>query len=93
MRGDIDFRIVRGVSVNARGNIAWVNDQIYLSADGATDAEALLQLQQRGTDFRYGFSVGVSIQFGSIFNNVVNNRFGGGGGGGFGGFGGGGRRF
>jgi hypothetical protein len=90
MRGDIDFRIVRGVSVNARGNIAWVNDQIYLSADGTTDAEALLQLQQRGTDFRYGFSVGVSIQFGSIFNNVVNNRFGGGGGGGFGG---GGRRF
>ena len=33
--------------------------------------------------------VGFSIQFGSIYNNVVNNRFGGGGGGGFG-FGGGG---
>lgn len=93
LRGDIDFRVVRGFSVNARANIAWVNDQIYLSAQGTTDEEALLRLQQRGTDFNYGMSVGFSVQFGSIFNNVVNNRFRGTGEGGFGGggFGGGGR--
>jgi len=84
LRGDIDFRIMRGFSVNARGNIAWVQDQIYLSASGATDEEALLRLKQRGTDFNYGMSVGFSIQFGSIYNNVVNNRFNNtGGGGGF----------
>ncbi len=82
LRGDIDFRIMRGVSINARGDVAWVQDQIYLSADGATDEEALLRLQQRGTDFNYGLSIGFSIQFGSIFNNVVNNRFNGSGGGG-----------
>lgn len=88
LRGDIDFRITRGLSVNARGNVGWVRDQIYLSADGATDEEALLRLQQQGTDFSYGLSVGFNVQFGSIFNNVVNNRFngGGGGGGGFRGF-------
>jgi hypothetical protein len=80
--GNVDFRIVRGLSVNARGNIEWVDDQIYLSADGATNEEALLQLRQRGSDFNWFFNVGFSIQFGSIFNNVVNNRFGGGGGGG-----------
>lgn len=88
-RGDVDFRIVRGFSVNARANIAWVKDQIYLSADGATDEEALLRLQTQGTDFNYGMSIGFSVQFGSIFNNVVNNRFRGvgfGGGGGFGRF-------
>ncbi len=79
MRGDIDLRIVRGISINASGNIGWVNDQIYLSAEGATDEEALLNLQQRAQDFTYSMRVGVSIQFGSIFNNVVNNRFGGGG--------------
>jgi hypothetical protein len=78
LRGDINFRVVRGFSVNARANIAWVNDQIYLSARGVTDEEALLRLQQRGTDFNYGMSIGFSIQFGSIFNNVVNNRFRGG---------------
>ena len=75
LRGDIDFRITRGLSVNARGDIGWVEDQIYLSAGGVTDEEALLELRQRGTDFDYGISVGFSFQFGSIFNNVVNNRF------------------
>ncbi len=88
LRGDIDFRITRGLSINARGNVGWVEDQIYLSAQGATDEEALLELRQRGTDFNYGMSVGFSFQFGSIFNNVVNNRFRGvsGFGGGFGRF-------
>jgi hypothetical protein len=82
LRGDVDFRIIRGFSVNARGNVAWVQDQIYLSADGATDEEALLRLQQQGTNFNYGMSVGFSVQLGSIFNNVVNNRFNGAGRGG-----------
>ena len=86
MNGNVDYRIVRGISVNVRGNVGWVNDQIYLSAGGATDAEALLNLRQRNQDFTYSMRVGFSIQFGSIFNNVVNNRFGGGGGGGGGGF-------
>ena len=79
LRGDLDFRIARGVSINGEANISWVNDQIYLPAEGVTDAEALLNLQQRSQDFNYGLEIGFSIQFGSIYNNVVNNRFGGGG--------------
>lgn len=79
-RGELDFRITRGLTVNAEGNISWVNDQIYLSAEGVTDAEALLNLQQRSQDFNYGIEIGFSFQFGSIYNNVVNNRFDGGGG-------------
>ena len=75
LRGDLDVRLVRGFSVRINGNIGWVQDQIYLSAEGASDEEALLQLQQLDTDFQYGVSVGFSFQFGSIFNNVVNNRF------------------
>jgi hypothetical protein len=90
LRGDIEFRIVRGFSVNARGDVAWVNDQVYLPLEDATDEETLLRLQQQATSFNYGIQVGFSIQFGSIFNNVVNNRFRGAGFGGFSGFGGGG---
>ena len=78
MRGDLDFRIARGVSIGGEARISWVRDQIYLSAEGTTDAEALLDLQQRAQDFNYGIEVGFSFQFGSIYNNVVNNRFGGG---------------
>lgn len=75
LRGDIEFRIVRGLNVELQGNISWVQDQIYLSAGGVSDEEALLRLQQQQTDFQYGISVGFSVQFGSIYNNVVNNRF------------------
>ena len=72
--GGTSIRIVRGLSVNVSGNVSWVKDQIFLSAEGATDEEALLRLQQRPTDFDYGMEVGFSYQFGSIYNNVVNNR-------------------
>jgi hypothetical protein len=87
VRGDINYRITRGISVFARGDMAWVQDQIYLSARGATDEEALLNLRRQATDRESSFSIGLTLQFGSIFNNVVNNRFRGipgfGGGGGF----------
>ena len=75
LRGDISYRITRGLSVDADANVRWVNDQIFLSAEGQTDEEILLRLSQRNTDFDYGISFGFSFQFGSIFNNVVNNRF------------------
>ena len=73
--GDLEFRIFRGLSLEVSGNISSVNDQIYLAAEDATDEEALLRLQARATDFDYGVEVGFEFRFGSIFNNVVNNRF------------------
>ena len=75
LRGDIDYRVVRGFSINARGNIRRVEDQIYLSARGVTDEEALLALRLRATSYDYNLRLGFSFQFGSLFNNVVNNRF------------------
>ena len=75
LRGDIDYRVLRGFSINARGSIQRVEDQIYLSAKGATDEEALLALRRRATSYEYSLRLGFSFQFGSLFNNVVNNRF------------------
>ena len=97
LQGNVSYRVTRGVNIFANGDISWLTDQIFLPAEGATDEEALLNLRNQATDKQYGFSVGIQFQFGSIFNNVVNNRFTGiqgfgGGGGGFGGGGGGGGR-
>jgi hypothetical protein len=74
LNGNLQVRIIRGLSVELQGNIGWVQDQIYLSAGGVSDEERLLRLQQQQTDFQYGVQVGFSVQFGSIYNNVVNNR-------------------
>jgi len=75
LRGSVSFRIARGLSLNLGGNLSRVTDQIYLSAEGETDEEILLNLRSRASDKNWGFNVGFSYRFGSIYNNVVNNRF------------------
>ena len=93
LRGNVSYRITRGIDVNLNANVSKVHDQIFLSGEDLTEEERLFQIRQLSTDYAYGGSLGLSWQFGSIFNNVVNNRFPDGGGyyeGGWGGGGGGG---
>jgi len=78
--GNANVRLFRGFSVNLSANYSWVRDQLYLSAEGATPEQVLLRQRQLETSFRYFYSFGIQYRFGSIFNNVVNPRFGGGGG-------------
>jgi len=73
--GRISFRVIRGLRFNASGNISWVTDQLYVAAGDVTDEEALLRLRTRLSAFNKGLNFGFSYQFGSIFNNTVNNRF------------------
>ena len=49
-------------------------------AGAASTEEVLLRQRQLRTSFSYSTNFGFSYQFGSIFNNVVNPRFGGSGG-------------
>jgi hypothetical protein len=78
--GNLNIRLFRGLSINASANYAWLRDQIYLSAGGATPEQVLLRQRQLETSYRYFYNIGFEYRFGSIFNNVVNPRFGGGGG-------------
>ncbi|MBT8477313.1 MAG: hypothetical protein KJO06_00245 [Gemmatimonadetes bacterium] len=73
--GFLSVRLLRGLDFNVSGRFARVKDQINLRAGEATDEEILLRQRELGTDFRYGFSFGLSYRFGSIFNNAVNPRF------------------
>jgi len=81
MRGSLSFRIMRGLDLNISASYSRVRDQIFLSGGDLSDEERLLELQTPQTDFNRSLTFGLSYQFGSIFNNVVNNRFPGGGGG------------
>ncbi len=75
MRGNLDFRVSRGLRLSVFGSASLVRDQIFLPASGISDEEILLSRRAVETDFRYRVGFGVNYTFGSIFNNVVNPRF------------------
>jgi len=79
IRGDMNVRIARGLSVNFNAEISSVNDQIWLPAQQSGDEEILLGNAALPTSFDYEVGFGFSYRFGSLYNNVVNPRFGWGG--------------
>jgi len=78
--GGGNFRLAKGLSFNTFGELARTRDQIYLPRGEASTEEILLRQRQLLTGYQYFFNFGISYSFGSIFNNIVNPRFGGGGG-------------
>jgi hypothetical protein len=79
INANTNFRLTQGLSLNIRGDYSLIEDQLFISAGGLTDEEILLGNYDRPTDFEYSLRVGITYEFGSIFNNVVNNRISGGG--------------
>jgi len=73
--GDLEFRITRGLSIDTNGSISQVRDQLNIPARDLTDEEVLLRRRALETNYRWSFSFGITYQFGSIYNNVVNPRF------------------
>jgi hypothetical protein len=74
---DANIRLFRGFSFNVFGDYSVLHDQLYLPRAGATDEEIIARQQQLQTNYRYFMSVGITYRFGSINNNIVNQRFGG----------------
>ncbi len=74
--GGVNVRLGRGFSFNVDGSVSRVRDQLYLERGGATQQEVLTRLRALQTNYRYFTFFGVRYQFGSIFNSVVNPRFG-----------------
>lgn len=77
VNGELDLRITRGLSLSLDGNASRIRDQIALPRRGATPEEVLLRLRQLQSGYEVRFSIGLTYSFGSLFNNVVNPRFGG----------------
>lgn len=76
VNGELDLRITRGLSLSLEGDASRIRDQIALPRRGATPEEVLLRLRQLQSGYEVRFSVAVTYSFGSLFNNVVNPRFG-----------------
>lgn len=74
---DISFRVARGLTVSIEGRASRVRDQISLPRRSASAEEVLLRLRQLQSGYNVQAQFGIRYSFGSIFNNVVNPRFGG----------------
>lgn len=72
----LSLRVAKGLAVDVNGSASRVHDQIALPRGPASEEDVLLRRRQMETDYQYSFSLGLSYTFGSIFNNVVNPRFG-----------------
>ena len=77
--GSFDVRITQGLSLSMGGNVALIQNQLNLPRGDADLEEVLLRRRQLETNYRAGLEFGFRYRFGSIYNNVVNTRFGGGG--------------
>jgi hypothetical protein len=73
---DTSLHLLAGLSFEVDGNVSMIHDQLALPKSGATTEEILLQRRQLATQYQYYVSAGLSYTFGSIYNNVVNPRFG-----------------
>ncbi len=73
---EIDIRLFRGLSLDVGASAAYVKDQLALVKRGATPQEIFLRSRALRTNYRFDLYVGFSYTFGSIFNSIVNPRFG-----------------
>jgi len=74
IEGDAEVRLFRGFSLDMGADVSFIRDQVYLPAGRATQEQILLRQRQLATSYDYGFSVGFSYSFGSVYNNIVNSR-------------------
>jgi hypothetical protein len=74
LEGDAEIRLFKGFSLDIGAGTSRIRDQVYLPSGQATQEEVLLRLRQIATAYDYGFSIGFSYSFGSVYNNVVNSR-------------------
>lgn len=80
--GFLNLRIAKGLSVNFGGGASLIHDQLNLVKGNVAREEILLRRKELATQYQYFTSFGFTYTFGSIYNNVVNPRFGNSGGGG-----------
>jgi hypothetical protein len=73
----LDLRLFKGFSFFSFGQVSLLRDQLYLPRGNLSDQERLLRRRQLETSYNYFVQLGFSYSFGSIFNNIVNPRFGG----------------
>jgi hypothetical protein len=70
----LNLRVFKGLNVSFRGDFALINDQLNLPKGDASLEDILLAQTQLATNYNVFLSAGLSYNFGSMYNNIVNTR-------------------
>jgi len=73
--GNLNLRLIKGLSINMSGVAQRIHDQRALSETGATPDEILLRRRELATSYSYFMFINLQYRFGSTLNNTVNPRF------------------
>lgn len=74
--GYFNLRIAKGLQANFGGGASIIHDQLGLVKEDVPTEEILLRRKELATQYSYYSHFGFTYTFGSIYNNVVNPRFG-----------------
>lgn len=72
---NIDWRIRAGLSYFVGGSYSYTRDQLHIPGVNLSDEDRLLRLRELQSGYSTYTAMGLSFTFGSVFNNVVNQRF------------------
>lgn len=70
----VNLRVSKYLSVFMDGRYSIIGDQISLPAGDLSAEDLLAGVRQQPTSFQYRGSFGFEVQFGSIYNNIINPR-------------------
>ena len=76
LEADVNIRLARGLSLSIEGTTSRLRDQLAIPRRGVTPEEVLLRLRRLRSGYEYDLQIGLTYTFGSIFNTIVNPRFG-----------------
>ena len=75
LESDFSVRLTKQLSVYCEIDAQVIHDQLYLPKGDASLEDLLLRRRKLATTYEIGGELGLRFTFGSIYNNVVNERF------------------
>ena len=75
LESDFSIRMTKNLSVFCEVESQLVHDQLYLAKGDASLEDVLLERRKLATTYEISCQIGFRFTFGSIYNNIVNERF------------------
>jgi hypothetical protein len=75
LESDFSLRITKNFSVYFKLQSEIIHDQLYLPIGDASREDILLKRRKLATTYEINGDLGLRFTFGSIYNNIVNERF------------------